>query len=65
MDDREKRIVTLMYELQAEMFKRQGEQIGFLRQVAEAALKATDSLEKSHEILSKLIKATGEMIETH
>lgn len=62
MDDAIKRIVETMYELQVELFKRQGEQIEHTREVAEAALKGVDSLRRSHEILGRLMQATGELM---
>lgn len=62
MTDAEREIARLMYDLQIELVRHQGEQIEGLRQVAQGAVKAIDSLERSHEIVVKLMKATAQLI---
>lgn len=58
MTDKEREILKLMYEYQIELLHHQGQQIAGLKQ-------AIDSLERSHEIVVKLMKATGDLMGTN
>jgi hypothetical protein len=55
MDDRERKILHQMYELQVELFNHQGDEIEALR-------KANDSLRKSHDTIGQLLKLTADLI---
>lgn len=65
MTDKEREIMRLMYDLQTELVRHQGEQIEGLRQTAQGAVKAIESLERSHEIVVKLMKATADLMGVH
>jgi hypothetical protein len=65
MTDKEREILRLMYDLQIELIRHQGEQITGLRHTIEGATKAVESLERSHEIVAKLMKATGDLMGTN
>jgi hypothetical protein len=55
MTDKEREIVRLLYDLELELFHEQGEAIAGLR-------RALESTQRSHEILGRLLKATGELM---
>jgi len=55
MTEQEKIILRLMYDLQTELLRNQGQQIRGLRL-------AIESVERQQEILGKLMKATSELI---
>jgi len=55
MDDKERTLVRRLYELQVELFDAQGEEIKALR-------KANQSLQKSHEIIGEMLKATADLL---
>jgi hypothetical protein len=55
MNDRERQIVKLMYDLQVQLFEHQGDEIAALQQ-------ANASLRKSHEVLGQLLKATADLM---
>jgi hypothetical protein len=54
MEDKERAIVRTLYELQIELFDAQGEEIDALK-------KANASLQRSHEIIGKLLKLTADL----
>ena len=58
MDDKEREIMRLMYDFHIELAQHQGVEIRSLKA-------AVDSLERSHEILIKIMKATGDLMGTH
>ncbi|HMF95113.1 MAG TPA: hypothetical protein VKE96_12495 [Vicinamibacterales bacterium] len=62
MNEKEREILRLMYDLQVEMHRSQGNQILGLRQAADGCTRAIEGLEKAHEILGRLMKATSELI---
>ena len=62
MNEKEKEVMRLLYDLQVEMYRSQGNQIAGLRQAADGCARAIESLERSHDILGKLMKATSELI---
>jgi hypothetical protein len=55
MNDRERALIRLRYELQLELHKHRGEEIEALR-------RANKSLRRSHEVIGKMLKATGEIM---
>jgi len=55
MTDREREIVRNLYDLQLELWEQQGEEIKALRL-------ANDTLQKSHDIIGRMLKLTGELI---
>ena len=55
MDDRERSLLPQLYELQLELFDHQGEEIGALR-------RANESLQRSHEVIGKMLKLTADLI---
>ena len=65
MTEQEQTILRLMYDLQVEMFRNQGNQILGLRAAIDGCTRAIESLERQHEILGKLMKATSELIGIH
>jgi len=65
MTDKEREILRLMYDLQIELVRHQGDQIEGLRHAIEGATRAVESLERSHEIVAKLMKATGDLMGTN
>ena len=65
MDDREREIMKLMYDLEVELLHHQGNQIEGLKHAVDGATKAIESLERSHAIVAKLMKATGELMGLH
>jgi hypothetical protein len=62
MTDKEREIAHLLYELEQELVRHQGEQIQALVVANEGLNRAIASLERSHAILARLTKATGELI---
>jgi hypothetical protein len=48
MTDRERDILRLMYDLQIELVRHQGDQIDGLKHAIDGATKAIESLERSH-----------------
>jgi hypothetical protein len=65
MTDKEREILRLMYDLQIELVRHQGEQIDGLKQTVAGATAAIESLERSHIIVAKLMKATGDLMGTN
>jgi hypothetical protein len=63
--EKERDILRLMYDLQIELVRHQGDQILGLRQAVEGATRAVESLERSHQIVAKLMKATGDLMGTN
>ncbi len=55
MDEKERTMLRHLYDLQVELFNHQGDEIAALR-------KANDSLQRSHEIIAKLMKATADLV---
>jgi hypothetical protein len=55
MDDREREMLRHLYELQLQLFEHQGDEIAALR-------KANDALQKSHEIIGRMLKVTGDLM---
>lgn len=54
MDETERKMTHALYELQLELFDHQGEEIEALR-------KANQSLQRSHEVIGKMLKLTAEL----
>jgi hypothetical protein len=54
MDEKERAMLRVLYELQLELFAHQGDEIAALR-------KASDALQKSHEVIGKMLKLTAEL----
>jgi hypothetical protein len=52
MDDRERALMRELYELQVRLFEDQGDEITALR-------KANESLQKSHEVIGRMLKVTA------
>jgi hypothetical protein len=55
MDDRERRLLHQLYELQVELFNHQGDEI-------EALKKANQSLQRSHEVIGQMLKLTADLL---
>jgi hypothetical protein len=55
MDDKEQQLMRRLYELQLQLFDYQGEEIKALR-------RASESLQKSHEIIGEMLKTTASLI---
>jgi hypothetical protein len=55
MEEKERAIVDQLYALHMELFNQQGEEIAALR-------RANESLQRSHDILAKLMALTGKLI---
>jgi len=65
MNEKEREILQLMYDLLVEMHRSQGNLLNLilgLRQAADGCTRAIEGLEKAHEILGRLMKATSELI---
>ena len=54
MDEKERAMMRTLYELQLELFDHQGEEIEALR-------KANAALQRSHEVIGKMLKLTAEL----
>jgi hypothetical protein len=65
MNDKEREILRLMYDLEIELVRHQGDQIAGLKQAVAGATAAIESLERSHVIVAQLMKATGDLIGTN
>jgi tRNA threonylcarbamoyladenosine modification (KEOPS) complex Cgi121 subunit len=65
MTDAERDILRLMYDLQIELVRHQGDQIDGLKHAIDGATKAIESLERSHAIVAKLMTATGDLMRTN
>jgi hypothetical protein len=72
MTDKEREILKLMYDLQIEYAQFQAQQIAGmkramagLREAVEGTAAAIESVERSHAILAKLMKATTDLMGTH
>jgi hypothetical protein len=55
MDEKERAIARQLYELQLELFEHQGEEITALRL-------ANESLQRSHEVIGKMLKLTADLM---
>ena len=55
MDDKERALLRQLYELQVELFEHQGEEIAALR-------RANESLQRSHEVIGKMLKLTADLM---
>ena len=53
MDDKERAMIRTLFELQMELFDHQGEEIAALR-------KANESLQRSHEVVGKMLALMNE-----
>ncbi len=58
LGDRERALIRRLYDLQAELFKQQGEEIAALR-------RANESLQRSHEVIGEMLTITGDLLGTH
>lgn len=54
MDEKERALIRTLYELQLELFDHQGEEI-------EALKKANASLQRSHDVIGKMLKLTADL----
>jgi len=55
MDDRERALSRVLYDLQVELFEHQGNEIAALR-------KANESLQRSHEVIGRMLKVTADLL---
>jgi hypothetical protein len=55
MNGKERALLRQLYELQLELFEHQGDEIAALR-------RANESLQRSHEIIGKLLKLTADLM---
>jgi hypothetical protein len=55
MDERERKILHQLYQLQVELFNHQGDEIEALR-------RANESLRKSHDTIGQILKLTADLI---
>jgi hypothetical protein len=55
MDDGERLLLRPLYELQLKLFDHQGEEIAALR-------RANESLQRSHEVIGKMLKVTADLL---
>lgn len=56
MEERERALVRHLYELQLELFEHQGDEIAALR-------RANESLQRSHDVIGKMLKITGDLMD--
>jgi hypothetical protein len=54
MDEKEKALARALYELQLQLFDHQGEEIEALR-------KANAALQRSHEVIGKMLKLSADL----